>query len=364
MLEYDNSAFYYFCITILSIYIVPSSYYSFKRIRECLNPKIDGIQFRTTVEREKSEKLLSEKRGIEKAFTTLFTINFVFLIIAILSVIYILTLISGDSDIAQFNPFDILGIDVDATDKEIKKAYRGLSLQYHPDKNQGNPAAEQMFMMVAKAYEALTDAVAKENYQKYGNPDGKQALEVSIGLPTFLLDEEYQNMFLTFYLVLFIVIFPICMYLFYSWSKQFGEKSVKYNTYGLFHKNMTDNISPKKFPEMLVFTEEMRTFCASTFDEETEKEVDDIFWKLSKDGYVKKIEKGTAVIPEVKRAAVLVWCHLLRLETKSTTIQEQSRESIPLLLQLTDAMIEVSIGSRLSEACYNLVLFKQCLIQV
>ena len=42
--------------------------------------------------------------------------------------------------------------------REIKRAYRSLSLQYHPDKNPGNKMAEDMFMKIAKAYEALTDA--------------------------------------------------------------------------------------------------------------------------------------------------------------------------------------------------------------
>ena len=81
-----------------------------------------------------------------------------------------------------------MGVASNAEDKEIRKAYRKLSLEYHPDKNPGNKIAEEMFMKVAKAYEALTDDEAKRNWLEYGNPDGKQSLEVSIGLPSFLLD--------------------------------------------------------------------------------------------------------------------------------------------------------------------------------
>jgi translocation protein SEC63 len=44
--------------------------------------------------------------------------------------------------------------------------------------------------LTTKAYEALTDEVAKANYEKYGNPDGPGAMQMAIGLPSFLLDKE------------------------------------------------------------------------------------------------------------------------------------------------------------------------------
>jgi preprotein translocase subunit Sec63 len=68
----------------------------------------------------------------------------------------------GDSaGLAQFDPYAILGIELGADAKDIKRAYRSLSLQYHPDKNPGNKMAEDMFMKIAKAYEALTDATVR-----------------------------------------------------------------------------------------------------------------------------------------------------------------------------------------------------------
>ena len=66
-----------------------------------------------------------------------------------------------DAELASFDPFKILGVNSSAEEKEIRKAYRKLSLEYHPDKNQGNKIAEEMFMKEAKAYEAVTDDDAK-----------------------------------------------------------------------------------------------------------------------------------------------------------------------------------------------------------
>jgi len=111
-------------------------------------------------------------------------------------------------------------VDPNAEDKEIRKAYRKLSLEYHPDKNQGNKLAEEMFMKVAKAYEALTDEEAKKNWLEYGNPDGKQSLEVSIGLPTFLLDESNHYAILCIYLGILVVIIPAIVAAWYQHSRK------------------------------------------------------------------------------------------------------------------------------------------------
>ncbi|GMM50166.1 Scj1 protein [Starmerella bacillaris] len=65
--------------------------------------------------------------------------------------------------------YKVLEIDRSATDKEIKKAYRALSRQYHPDKNRGNKeAAEQKFIEVAEAYEVLSDPQKRKIYDAHG----------------------------------------------------------------------------------------------------------------------------------------------------------------------------------------------------
>jgi translocation protein SEC63 len=56
--------------------------------------------------------------------------------------------------------------------------------------------------------EALTDDAARENWEKYGNPDGKQSFEFSIGLPTFFAEKDNHNLILIFYLVLMVVVVP------------------------------------------------------------------------------------------------------------------------------------------------------------
>ena len=59
--------------------------------------------------------------------------------------------------IKGFDPYEILEIDATATEQEIRKAYRRISLRLHPDKNPDDPQANQKFIMLTKAYECLTD---------------------------------------------------------------------------------------------------------------------------------------------------------------------------------------------------------------
>ncbi len=110
-----------------------------------------------------------------------------------------------------------------ATPKEIKKAYRNKGLQYHPDKcSEEKSVCEAQFTLIAKAHEALTDDVARDNWEKYGNPDGRQALQVSIGLPTILLDPSVHMGVLLVYLLVLVVVIPGTVWWWYSNSKKFG----------------------------------------------------------------------------------------------------------------------------------------------
>ena len=65
--------------------------------------------------------------------------------------------------------YEVLGLSRSANESEIKKAYRKLALQYHPDKNPGDAKAEEMFKEAAEAYEVLSDANKKSKYDQFGH---------------------------------------------------------------------------------------------------------------------------------------------------------------------------------------------------
>jgi curved DNA-binding protein len=65
--------------------------------------------------------------------------------------------------------YQILGVSKKADEKEIKRAYRRLARQYHPDKNQGNKQAEERFKEINEAYEVLGDANNRTKYDQLGS---------------------------------------------------------------------------------------------------------------------------------------------------------------------------------------------------
>ncbi|KAK0642476.1 DnaJ-like protein subfamily A member 1 [Lasiodiplodia hormozganensis] len=69
--------------------------------------------------------------------------------------------------------YKLLGLEKNASDREIKKAYRTLSKKYHPDKNPDDKDAQERFVAVAEAYEALIDPELRKIYDQYGH-DGVQ----------------------------------------------------------------------------------------------------------------------------------------------------------------------------------------------
>ena len=70
---------------------------------------------------------------------------------------------------AKRDYYEILGINRDASEDEIKKAYRKLAMKYHPDRNTDNPKAEEHFKEAKEAYEILSDAQKRAAYDQYGH---------------------------------------------------------------------------------------------------------------------------------------------------------------------------------------------------
>jgi molecular chaperone DnaJ len=65
--------------------------------------------------------------------------------------------------------YEILGVSKDASAEEVKKAYRKVAMQYHPDRNPGDKSAEEKFKEAAEAYEVLSDADKKAQYDRFGH---------------------------------------------------------------------------------------------------------------------------------------------------------------------------------------------------
>src|SRR5450432_3703006 len=76
---------------------------------------------------------------------------------------------SPTSNVTKADYYEILGISREASDQEIKTAYRKLAMQHHPDRNPDNPAAEDKFKEASEAYQVLSDAQKRAGYDRFGH---------------------------------------------------------------------------------------------------------------------------------------------------------------------------------------------------
>ena len=70
---------------------------------------------------------------------------------------------------AKRDYYEVLGVEKKASEDEIKRAYRRMAIKYHPDKNPGDKEAEAKFKECAEAYEVLSDAEKRKQYDQYGH---------------------------------------------------------------------------------------------------------------------------------------------------------------------------------------------------
>ena len=70
---------------------------------------------------------------------------------------------------AKRDYYEILGVSKGASEDEMKKAYRKLAIKFHPDKNPDDPTAEDKFKEAAEAYEVLSNAEKRAQYDRFGH---------------------------------------------------------------------------------------------------------------------------------------------------------------------------------------------------
>lgn len=318
-----------------------------------------GAVSRTSAENKKSEAIKRESSGLGPLLKNRSFMMHFLLTVAVSAVFAWLFLnVSTDGEVHSFDPYSILEIDHGADSKMIKKAFRSLSLRYHPDKNPGNRAAEAKFMMVTKAYESLTDEESKRNFELYGNPDGKQSLSVSIGLPAFLMESDNRNLVLMCYLIFIVILVPFGVYTYYSNSAKFGEKDVMYDTYSWYHYTLNEHTIIKSLPELMAGSAEFRKCNMPKSSKEKEaigKLMNDVRSQMQKPKYNH---------PVCVKGNVLLHAYLLRKTDQLTAeLKEDLRTMLRMSNSLLDAMISVCQHQDSLQSAANCIELGQYLAQ-
>ncbi|KAH7441053.1 hypothetical protein KP509_03G023300 [Ceratopteris richardii] len=247
--EEMSSLFPIFILSVLGLFVIPWTIYRLVKAAERKNKNIHCMcsfcsrspKYRTT---------LLKKVG---NFSTCSNVTLIFMWVIMAFLVYYIKLMTRE--VQPFEPFSILGLESDATDSEIKKAYRRLSIQYHPDKNPDPEANKYFVEFISKAYQALTDPIARENFAKYGHPDGRQGMQMGIALPSFLLNINggAASGILLLGLVGLGILFPLLVAVVYlSRSSKYTGNYVMHQTLSSYYYLMKPSLASSKVIDVFI----------------------------------------------------------------------------------------------------------------
>lgn len=233
--QYDESGgtFFYFILSFLALILIPATVYFWPRKK-----KEDPERYKSECQCElcvRKRVLISHSdpyKGV-KAFFVKLAIVGGWALLAFLTY----KVSQFDYEMSNFDPYEILGVPLGSSQKDIKKAYRTLSVILHPDKETGD---EKAFMKLTKAYQALTDDEARKNWEKYGNPDGPGATSFGIALPSWIVEKENSVWVLGLYALVFMVALPTVVGTWWYRSIRYSGDKVLLDTtqmyFYFFHK--------------------------------------------------------------------------------------------------------------------------------
>lgn len=260
---------------------------------------------------------------------------------------------------AQFDPYEILGVSQGASDSEIKKAFRTLTLKWHPDKNP-DPGAEEMYIKIRKAHETLTDPAVREKWEKYGNPDGPQTISVGVALPSFLVDSKNTSLVLGFYVIFLVIIFPTIAICFWNRQKSVAHNELLNETMKLYLGFIKENHRFKKLIIPLSLSAEYTNrIPLRTSDEESLRKL------KSLTPVEEETKKGKKMLlPQLVKHRMLFHAHFSRLHD---SLSPQLRSDLEFLLQhslhLLGGMAEASFVRGLLIPTVSILQMSQMMVQ-
>ncbi|MBA0864476.1 hypothetical protein Goshw_003339 [Gossypium schwendimanii] len=240
--EENSALFPIFVFTIMALPLVP---YTIVKILNTFSKKAMTIHCQCSV----CSRSGKYRKSIFKRISNFSTCsNLTLLLLWIVMAVLIYYIKHTSHEVKVFEPFSILGLEHGASDSDIKKAYRRLSIQYHPDKNPDPEAHDYFVEYISKAYQALTDPVSRENFEKYGHPDGRQGLQMGIALPPFLLNiDGASGGILLLGIVGVCILLPLVLAVIYlSRSAKYTGNYVMHQTLSAYYYFMKPSLAPSK----------------------------------------------------------------------------------------------------------------------
>ncbi|XP_042054317.1 dnaJ protein ERDJ2-like [Salvia splendens] len=344
--EENSALFPIFVLTMIALPLVP---YTFVNLYLTFRKKSQNINCRCSVcfHSGKYRKSIFRRISNFSTYSNL-TVLLLWVVVVLLS-FYIKHI---NTEIQIFEPFSILGLEPGVSEPEIKKAYRKLSILYHPDKNPDPEANKYFIDYISKAYQALTDPISRENFEKYGHPDGRQGLQMGIALPQFLLNiDGASGGILLLGIVGVCIILPLTIAVIYlSRSSKYTGNYVMHHTMYAYYHFMKPSLAPSKVMEVFIRAAEYMEIPVRRTDEESlQKLFVLVRSELNLD--LRNIRQEQAKFwkqhPALVKTELLIQAHLTRETAElSPHLQRDFKKMLALAPRLLEELIKMAIIPR------------------
>ncbi|EPS60927.1 heat shock protein binding protein, partial [Genlisea aurea] len=278
--------------------------------------------------------------------------NLTVVLLWVVVVLLILYIKHSNTEVQVFDPFSILGLGPGSSESEIKKAYRKLSVLYHPDKNPDPDAHKYFVNYISKAYQALTDPVSRENYEKYGHPDGRQGLRMGIALPQFLLNiDGASGGILLMGIVGVCILLPLTISVIYlSRSSKYTGNYVMHQTMYAYYHFMKPSLAPSKVMEVFIRAAEYMEIPVRRTDEESLQKIFVLVrseLNLDPRNIRQEQAKFWKQHPALVKSELLMQAHLTR-ETAALSpyLQNDFKKMLALAPRLLEELMKMTIIPR------------------
>ncbi|KAJ2162882.1 secretory subunit [Coemansia sp. RSA 552] len=363
---YDESGvtFFYYALTVLSIVVAPATIYLFVG----KSSGVLGIEGSEAANKPKTPKVRA-RRPKTKSNAPKIKLG---LVLAGWALIFLLSYKVKTTEVKEakmWDPYEVLGIDNGEAEDVIRRAYRKLSLKWHPDKVDADRKEEagEVMAEINRAHKTLTDPEARENYEKYGNPDGMQTQSMGIALPKLLVEAHTSPFVLMLYGLVFGFVMPFYVGRWWYNSTRYQKDHILNPTMSTFFKNIREHISQRNLIELLT--------AASEFGE------DDLKYREREEAALKalssKIQRvsrqhalevfaASKKFPgkDAWKANILLHAHFFRVRIEDEGLADQQQQTVMTALTLVHrGLLQISTGHNWYN-CSNLLMgISQMLVQ-
>jgi len=244
------------------------------------------------------------------------------------------------------------------TEKQVKSRYRKLSITLHPDKarpdeakNETEEFINERWVEIIKAFKTLTDDDVRQNYEQYGNPDGKQSTSIGIALPQFLVEAGSGKYVMLVYGALLGILLPYFVGSWWYGSQKVTKEKVLVDSVGKLFKEYSERMDQNGVINALSVGDEYKEVLKG---HKSDSGLGQVEKRILAPGPYQKTVAGMTLKDQQKlsglddgsrrKALALLWAYLGRIELDDATLNEEKIEVAPTALALNDAFLSIALA--------------------